>query len=236
MPSGTKEPPGALTVEVGAILRAQMTRRSVTLLDLSQAVSISRAQLSKMLRGRAHIDIEQFEAICSFLALDSGLVWSEARSEVEGGPSAIAKSSAGQLAGPGIQASGQRPPGSEVARRLRLLLQGSTDDTLHAASTPAVGSRGRIAEAVETDDPTKLAPARDSDESETLKAIAEGLGVRPDYLTTENSYVVESVEAELEFERVMQQAGVAKIAARGALTPDALRAITRIISKRMEEK
>jgi transcriptional regulator with XRE-family HTH domain len=170
MPSRAKPQPGQLTREVGAILRARMVRQGDTLADLSAGVTVSVAQLSKMLRGRAHIDIEQFDAICSFLGLDSALVWEEATRDV-------------------------RHPMAESGARPASL----HDRRIRRSNQPIAG-----------------APDSRSHNSE----IAD-------------REVAENIETGLRFARAMEEAGVIRVAARGELTPEALRAITEIVTRRI---
>ena len=71
MPTGSKKIPGPLSVELGDTLRAKMAREKVTIKVLAEAVGMSPTQVSNVLNAKKHVDIEQFDAICWSLGLDS---------------------------------------------------------------------------------------------------------------------------------------------------------------------
>lgn len=70
MAKGTKPIPGPITQEVAGILRAELARHRILQAQLSAATGISTTQLSGMLKGQKHIDIEQLDALCWALGLD----------------------------------------------------------------------------------------------------------------------------------------------------------------------
>jgi len=84
MPTGTKPAPGPLTRAIGAILRGQMTRLDISHSRLAESISVSRSQLYKVLRGRAHVDIEQLHAMCTVLQLDAPTVLRDAENDAYG--------------------------------------------------------------------------------------------------------------------------------------------------------
>lgn len=71
MPQGTKAAPGALTQEVAGILRGELARQKMTKTELAQRTQISLPQISNILAGHKHIDLEQFDVLCAALGLDA---------------------------------------------------------------------------------------------------------------------------------------------------------------------
>jgi transcriptional regulator with XRE-family HTH domain len=69
MPRGAKSDPGLLTNEVAAILRAQMARKQLLQNAIAEEADISQTQLSGILNGHKHIDIEQLDRLCYALGL-----------------------------------------------------------------------------------------------------------------------------------------------------------------------
>lgn len=67
---GSKPPPGALSKNIAAILRAEATRTGVTRRELADLVDVSYRQLDRYLNAERIIDVEQFAAICEALDLD----------------------------------------------------------------------------------------------------------------------------------------------------------------------
>jgi transcriptional regulator with XRE-family HTH domain len=59
-------PPAAL---VGANVRAEMARRSVTQTTLAAALGISQAQVSKRLAGAVAFDVNELRAVADFLGV-----------------------------------------------------------------------------------------------------------------------------------------------------------------------
>lgn len=78
MPGAAKGPVGELTREVAAILRAQVARKQWTQLTVAARVNMSQSQVSKILRGDGHIDLDQLEAFASALDLKVAQVVSDA--------------------------------------------------------------------------------------------------------------------------------------------------------------
>lgn len=64
MPSGSKPRPSDLTQEVAAILRGRMSRLGLAQGEVAARMGVSQSQLSKMLRGERHIDLDQFDQLC----------------------------------------------------------------------------------------------------------------------------------------------------------------------------
>lgn len=78
MPSGAKTPPGPFSQEIAAILRAKIARDQIPQLAISHAVGISQSQLSAILGGKKHADIEQLDELCWVLGLKLVDVFREA--------------------------------------------------------------------------------------------------------------------------------------------------------------
>ncbi len=221
MPSGTKPTPGLLSRTVGAILRSRMARLDISTLELAVSVGISRPQLSKMLRGVAHIDIEQFTALCTRLDLDSARVLDEAIVEADSDTENNRRTEVTELSP------------AEVSRRLSLLTEffDDHDDGYYFVSSKIshVGTGLNL-----TDWRAALAGGNTLD-YRTLSAVAEALGVPVAYLTRDDHEVVDRVEAELVLSRALADAGTTRIAARGQLSPDTLREIAALVSRRISK-
>lgn len=69
MPSAAKAPPGALSQEIAASIRAVMGRRGVTKSQLSEAAGISRTQLGAYVNATKQMDIEELDRVCFALGL-----------------------------------------------------------------------------------------------------------------------------------------------------------------------
>lgn len=70
MPSGAKTPPGRFSQEIAGILRAQRARKQIGQKELAAAVQISQSQLSGILTGAKHVDIEKLDELCWALGLE----------------------------------------------------------------------------------------------------------------------------------------------------------------------
>lgn len=243
MPAGTKTPPGVLTHTVGAIFRARMARRDLTLLDLRNAVDVSVPQLSKMLRGRAHIDLEQFNSICSYLGLDPEKVWLEAKSDID----EPAFDNRAESAAPGAAEPGparQEPQAdrtesdldpAEVGRRLRWLVENITDGDTAGGYRQVLAALARADAHISTGEWASAVAGESRLSHKVLSAVADGMGVQAGYLTREDPELRERVEAELVLARAMDEAGATQVAARGELSPDALREIAALVSRRISK-
>ena len=71
MPSGSKKEPGPLSIELGKALRAKMAREKVTNKALGEAVGMSPSQVSGVLNAKKNVDVEQLDAMCWSLGLDT---------------------------------------------------------------------------------------------------------------------------------------------------------------------
>lgn len=69
MPKAPKRAIGPLQAEIAADLRAEVARRQVIQSSLAAAADISGAQLSELLAGKKHMDVEQLDRICFALDL-----------------------------------------------------------------------------------------------------------------------------------------------------------------------
>jgi len=70
MPATARPEPSAITKEIAAILSGVLARKSVEQQELAKAVGVSRPQMSRMLGGGKHWDIDQLGAACRFLEID----------------------------------------------------------------------------------------------------------------------------------------------------------------------
>lgn len=69
MSTGSKPEPGALTREVAGILRAEIARHRLLQGDVAKAAGMSPNQLSGILRGNKHVDLDQLDRLCWALGL-----------------------------------------------------------------------------------------------------------------------------------------------------------------------
>lgn len=84
MPGGTKPPVGPLGHEVGRIIRARLAYKEWTHGQLAEKVDMSASQMSRMLKGDRHMDVDLLAQICDVLGLDIvSDVWRVAQSAVE---------------------------------------------------------------------------------------------------------------------------------------------------------
>ena len=77
MPTGSKKKPGPLSAELGDTLRAEMARERISIKALADAVGMSAPQVSGVLNAKKHVDVEQLDAICWALGLDTLKVFSD---------------------------------------------------------------------------------------------------------------------------------------------------------------
>lgn len=63
-----------MTQYLAAALRARAAEGQVTQTQIAQVTGISQSQVSKLLRGRRVLDIDELDAICHVLGLDIGEV------------------------------------------------------------------------------------------------------------------------------------------------------------------
>lgn len=78
MPSGQKPPVSPFAHEVNAIIRGHLARIGWTHGDLAHRIDISTSQMSRILRGDRHLDVDQLEQICHVLGLDPADIIGEA--------------------------------------------------------------------------------------------------------------------------------------------------------------
>jgi transcriptional regulator with XRE-family HTH domain len=69
MPGGTKPPVGPLAHEAARIIRGHLARIGWTHQELGAKVNISASQVSRMLRGDRHMDLDQLARICAVTGL-----------------------------------------------------------------------------------------------------------------------------------------------------------------------
>jgi transcriptional regulator with XRE-family HTH domain len=63
MPATARPEPSAITKEVAAILTGVLARRGLEQQELAAAVGISRSQISRMLAGNKHWDVDQLDVL-----------------------------------------------------------------------------------------------------------------------------------------------------------------------------
>ena len=78
MVKGGKTDPGPLTRELASIIKGYLARRGKEQQDLAAAVGISPAQMSRMLNGKKHWDLDQLDRAAAFLDFDALEVLREA--------------------------------------------------------------------------------------------------------------------------------------------------------------
>jgi transcriptional regulator with XRE-family HTH domain len=84
MPKGTNTPPGALTLAIAEILRAEMGRRSYKDAGLARASGVDRSAIGRIVKGQKVPDIEVLEALCVTLGRTLTSVLKEAEAASEG--------------------------------------------------------------------------------------------------------------------------------------------------------
>lgn len=211
MPSGSAPPPGPLTREVGAILRARVARLNLTLSDLTEASGVSAPQLSRMFRGLARIDLEQFAAICARLGLKTEDVWAEAKGEA-----------------PGTVPLGV--PAAELIRRVLYVVdQNASGDRLEAWRRMEDAAAAAGQEFSRQDLEAFLDSRGQRPSLATLTLISSALEVDETYFRLNDPAAIRHIEVELRFKRLARDSGLVNMAARGELTTDALEAIADLI-------
>lgn len=223
MPSGSKPQPGPLSRSVGAILRGRMARIDVGTAEIAAAVGVSRSQLSKMLRGVAHIDVEQLASLATSVGLDPVAVLCEAWQGVT--PQRVSTSIAQRG---GVSSAGIAP--TELGRRMHVLLDvRALDDESAYRLASAATTRGgtwlshRDWEAVLNGSGSLEAPV--------LSAIAAAFEVPAEYLLVEDKELSNRIEAEAVLARAAADTGVSRVAARGPLSPESAREIAALMTR-----
>jgi transcriptional regulator with XRE-family HTH domain len=84
MPKGPNTPPGALTVAVAEILRAEMGRRSYKDAGLARASGVNRNAIGLITKAQKVPDIEILEALCVTLGRSLTSVIRDAELAAEG--------------------------------------------------------------------------------------------------------------------------------------------------------
>lgn len=64
MATGTRTPPTELSDAIASILRGHIARKQLKQADVADAVGMSQSQLSGVLNGKKHVDVEQLDEIC----------------------------------------------------------------------------------------------------------------------------------------------------------------------------
>ena len=84
VPTGTRPDPGLLSVAVAAHLRAAMARQTppMTQLELARLTGIDASTLSRLLTPKKQMLVEQLDAICRALRIDTAAVIDSARKVV----------------------------------------------------------------------------------------------------------------------------------------------------------
>ena len=70
--------PGPLTKEIAGIIKGRMSRYNVGQTEMAKYVGVDQSQLSKMIRGMRHINIDQLEVMCTVLGVEIDKVMDEA--------------------------------------------------------------------------------------------------------------------------------------------------------------
>ncbi len=219
-----------------------MVRQNTTLVTLAKAVSISAGQLSKMLHGRAHIDIEQFDTICAQIGLDARSVWIEAKNEIvddhhrKTNSRILGQVGESETDSNNVHLYRDRIDASERVRRLLLLVREVAGGDFNSAYALIVSALAGGTTSLSREAWDDILDGREKVDISTIAAIAHGLGVTRDYLLFDDPEVVKRVESELEFARIADKAGVARISARGLLSSDSLRTITELVASRIDKQ
>jgi transcriptional regulator with XRE-family HTH domain len=213
MPSGSAPTPGPLTREVGAILRARVARLNLTLSDLTEASGVSVPQLSRMLRGLARIDLEQFAAICERLGLRTEDVWAEAKGE------------APEVTPLGVSSA-------ELIRRIHFLIDRVTaGDRLEAYHRIEKCASTTGQDFSRSDLGAFLGRKGRRPSVATLNLISSAMEVDDAYFRVNDHDAVRQIEVELRFKLVARDSGLVSMAARGELTTEALEAIADLMEE-----
>lgn len=112
MPGAAKAPVGPLGHEVGRIIRGRLAYMEWTHGQLAAKVGLSTSQMSRMLKGDRHMDVDLLAQICDVLGLDIvSDVWREAQSTIKNRDAAAA--AAAELARADASEQARQKPLSE---------------------------------------------------------------------------------------------------------------------------
>jgi hypothetical protein len=178
------------------------------------------------------MDIEQFDTLCDRLDLNSALVLAEAKSEVEN--DAALRNVPATAANQPTDLIELQP--SEVGRRLRSLIEHVTAGDATAGYRQVLTSATRTATYISPGDWDAALSGDSTLGYQALSVIADSMGVPTGYLTRASPELTERVEAELALARAMGDAGATRVAARGRLSPEALREIAALVSQKISKK
>lgn len=225
MPSGSKPQPGLLSRSVGAILRGRMARIDASTTEIAASVSVSRSQLSKVLRGVAHIDIEQLALLATSVGLDPVEVLTEAWQVAR--PQTIST----KITQRGNGAYSAITP-TELGRRMRVLVDSHPldDEGAYRLAATAAARGGTWLSHTDWED---VLNGNGSLEASVLTVIAVAFDVPPEYLLVDDDEPARRTEAEAVLARAAADAGVSRVAARGSLSPEAMREIAALITRRI---
>ena len=225
MPSGSKPQPGPLSRSVGAILRGRMARIDVGTAEIAASVGVSRSQLSKMLRGVAHIDIEQLASFATSVGLDPVAVLVEAW---QGVPPQSVSTSITQRGS--VSSAGVSP--TELGRRMHALidLHALDDEGAYRLASAAAARGGTWLSHMDWE---AVLNGSGSLEAPVLAVIATAFEAPAEYLLVEDKELANRIEAEAVLARAAADAGVSRVAARGPLSPEAMREIAALMTRRI---
>lgn len=82
MPAGPNLPPTALTRSIAAIIRSHMGFMNMSQVALARATGIPQATISRLVRGKRVVDVEQLDLICRALRVSSVQVYTDAMTHV----------------------------------------------------------------------------------------------------------------------------------------------------------
>lgn len=203
-----------------------MARLDVSASEIASAVGISRSQLSKMLRGVAHTDIDQLAALATTVGLDPVEVLGEAWRGLSLG---MAENSS-PLERSAIAAE---TSAVELGRRLKVLVDRNGLDE-HDAYRLVSAAAARSDTWLSLYDWQSALAGTKTPTSRALTAIAQAFGVPPEFLLQNDQATVDRVKAEADLARAATDAGVTRIAARGQLSPDAMREVAALLNRHVQ--
>jgi transcriptional regulator with XRE-family HTH domain len=224
MPSGTAQPSGPLAVAVCAIIRDRMISAGISQRELASLISVSKSQVSKLLRAKAPISLDQVDRLVVSVGLDLESVIADAsrsaldrKSEWQ---SICAKEvsidAAEVVARRVLDESGETA--AEFARKIRLLaesLRPRMDDfDLYAAVWARCNSAGVLLSAREWEAAILGREDLRIRKPQSILPIASFFGVSVDYLRHDDERRDDEIEADLQFDRAMYDVGVQRVAAR----------------------
>ncbi|WP_426624418.1 helix-turn-helix domain-containing protein [Leifsonia sp. McL0607] len=219
------------------MFRALILRKRINQVDLARELGVSEGQLSKMLRGNRHINVEQLRELAVGMNVSMSEVFTQVESDLgvqaqEAASESRRFHSAAQREDPGRATSFDLEP-AELARRLDYSIASLIEGDEAAQNMT-------VATAMRTVSARHLAAIREGTirpNNEIVQAIAELIGVDPAYFAAREPADIELIEAELEVVKEMRIAGVSQVAARGftAHSPEALRSISALIRKGAEQ-